>query len=347
MLTREEKNRYHRQIILPEIGIEGQQKLKQAKVLMVGAGGLGCPVLQYLVAAGIGYIGIIDDDVISESNLHRQILYSHYDIGQNKAITAENKLKVLNPFVNIEAYTERLEASNVHRLFEKYDLIIDGSDNFPTRYLVNDSCVALNKPLVFGSIYKFEGQVSVFNYNNGPNYRELFPTPPTDGKVPNCSEIGVIGILPGMVGTIMANEAIKIICEIGVTLSGRLLCIDALSANITSFTFGKALDTQTMPNTPSIIAPSNPPAEITANELKAWQESFTNDFCLIDVREEYEYEDENIGGINIPLFELTDRLAEIPAHVTKLVFYCNSGLRSKQATFLIRKLTECELFVLR
>ncbi|HEU0228924.1 MAG TPA: HesA/MoeB/ThiF family protein, partial [Arachidicoccus soli] len=188
-MEKEELKRYNRQMILPELGLEGQEKLKSAKVLMVGAGGLGCPVLQYLVAAGVGEIGIIDDDVVDETNLHRQVLFYHEDIGLKKAEVAAQKLRKLNPFITIESFAERLSAENANEMFMNYDLIIDGSDNFQTRYLVNDTCVALGKALVFGSIFKFEGQVSVFNYKNGAQYRDIFPEPPPKDEVPNCAEI--------------------------------------------------------------------------------------------------------------------------------------------------------------
>ena len=227
-LTDIEKNRYSRHILLDKIGLEGQEKLKGAKVLVIGAGGLGCPVLQYLTAAGVGTIGIIDFDIVDETNLQRQILFTVNDVGVNKAEAAENRLRQLNPYVRFNIYPERLTTKNALNLFSEYDIIVDGTDNFSTRYLVNDACVITGKPLVYGAIYKFEGQVAVFNFNGGPSYRCLFPEPPKSGSVPNCSEVGVIGVLPGLIGTQQANEVIKLILEIGEPLSGKLLTYNSL-----------------------------------------------------------------------------------------------------------------------
>ena len=222
-------NRYNRHIILSEIGQIGQDKLSNAKVLVVGAGGLGCPVLQYLAAAGIGTLGIIDFDVVEASNLQRQVLFGNSSLGQNKAEAAKIRLEDLNDTITINAYPFPLDHQNALDLFNQYDIIVDGSDNFETRYLVNDACILTNKPLVFGAIYKFEGQVSVFNYENGPSYRCLFPNPPKKDSVPNCSEIGVLGVLPGIIGSMQANEVLKIILGIGNVLSGKLLCFNALT----------------------------------------------------------------------------------------------------------------------
>jgi len=215
-----EKNRYSRHILLDKVGLAGQEKLKSAKVLVIGAGGLGCPILQYLTAAGVGTIGIIDFDVVDETNLQRQILFNVDDVGKSKAQCAQVHLSKQNPFVNFQVYNERINTQNALELFNQYDIIVDGTDNFSTRYLVNDSCVIANKPLVYGAIFKFEGQVAVFNYNNGPTYRCLFPEPPKAGSVPNCSDVGVMGVLPGLIGTQQANETIKIILQIGEVLSG-------------------------------------------------------------------------------------------------------------------------------
>jgi adenylyltransferase/sulfurtransferase len=226
MLEHEELKRYNKQIMLPEIGLSGQNKLKSAKVLMIGAGGLGCPILQYLTAAGVGEIGIVDDDVVDLSNLHRQILYSTNDIGKSKATVAKEKLQLLNPHVKITSYDERFTINNAEAICKNYDLVIDGSDNFETRYLVNDTCVTLKKVLVFGSIFKFEAHIAVFNNQNGPNYRDVFPSVPPTNEAPNCIEIGVLGVLPGIAGAHMANEAIKIICGTGQILSGKLMIIN-------------------------------------------------------------------------------------------------------------------------
>lgn len=346
MLEREELKRYNRQIILPELGIEGQQKLKEARILMIGAGGLGCPVLQYLVAAGVGTIGIVDDDEVDVSNLHRQILYSTADIGKPKAAIAKQKLGGLNPFVNLTAYPERLTEANAARLIGFYDVIIDGSDNFPTRYLVNDTCAALNKPLVFGSIFKFEGQISVFHYQNGPDYRDVFPGPPPKDEVPNCSEIGVIGVLPGMIGTYMANEAIKIICGIGEALSGRLLTMNVLDNSTAIFKIQSKEQADLLPkadiNSESPVA-VEPVSEISLYKLMLLLEQVPDEIYLIDVREDYEYEDYNIGGVNIPLYELSVRLNLIPKN-KKIVFCCQTGLRSKMAIQIVKPFFEGELY---
>lgn len=311
-------------MLLPELGIEGQRKLKAASVLVIGAGGLGCPVLLYLSAAGVGRIGVIDHDLVDESNLQRQILYNTSDIGKNKAETAVFKLKLLNPHINFDCYPSKLEIDNAAAIIGKYDVVIDGSDNFPTRYLVNDTCVELGKPLVFGSLFKFEGQISVFNFMGGPGYRSLYPEPPLAEDVPNCGESGVIGTLPGIVGTYMANETIKLIAGFGETLSGKLMTIDALNNDIRIFNLQKQADQDRQVNTktPSFIS-------ITIDDLKDWQDR-QEDFLLIDVREPYEYDENNIGGLNIPLYELADRLTELPS-MQKLVFYCTSGYRSKIA----------------
>ena len=227
----EEQQQYNRHIILDEVGLVGQEKLKSASVLVIGAGGLGCPVLSYLSAAGVGRIGIIDHDTVDQSNLQRQVLYAQLDIGTPKVEAAKRYLSLLNPFVKFESYNEKLTCSNAVDFFENYDIIVDGSDNFPTRYLVNDAAVLTGKPVVFGSVFKFEGQLSVFNYNQGPTYRCLYSRPPGENEAPNCSEIGVIGVLPGIIGSLQANEVIKIICGIGEVLSGKLLLFDALSLN--------------------------------------------------------------------------------------------------------------------
>lgn len=222
-------NRYSRHISLSEIGEEGQAKLGRAKVLVVGAGGLGCPVLQYLTAAGVGTIGIIDFDEVEESNLQRQILYGVNDIGNNKALSAKNRLEQLNPHLQFNTYPKKLTVHNAQELVRQYDIVVDGSDNFATRYLVNDACLLENKPLVYGAIYKFEGQVSVFNYQNGPSYRCLFPQAPSPSQATSCAEIGVLGILPGIIGCYQANEVLKIILGIGNPLSGKLFLFNALT----------------------------------------------------------------------------------------------------------------------
>lgn len=347
MLDREELKRYDRQMILPEFGLEGQEKLKNAKVLMIGAGGLGCPVLQYLAAAGIGRMGIVDNDLVELSNLHRQILYSTADVGKPKAIIAREKLQQLNSFVSITAYHERFSAENAERLIQNYDLVIDGSDNFLTRYLVNDTCVKLSKPLIFGSIFKFEGHVSVFNYNHGPDYRDVFPEPPPADEMPNCSEIGVIGVLPGIIGLYMANEAIKVICNIGETLSGKLMTVNCLDNSVTIFKVNKTLNDK--PDTVKVALITDKPVlscEINADELTNWLEQNPENVYIIDVRENYEFEEYNIGGINIPLYELMEQIDTIPTD-KKLVFCCQTGQRSKMAIQLLTSIYRGEMYSLK
>jgi adenylyltransferase/sulfurtransferase len=322
MLEPIERKRYSRQILLPEMGLAGQEKLKTAKVLVVGAGGLGCPVLQYLVAAGVGNIGIVDDDTVDMTNLHRQILYSANDVGKNKAITAVEKLSILNPFVQLTAYPDHLTAENAAELINSYDLVIDGSDNFETRYLVNDFCVELNKPFVFGSILRFEGQVSVFNYQNGPTYRCLFPDA-EEGD--NCAEAGVIGI----------NEAIKIITGIGEPLSGKLLVINTLANSHSIFQFSRtaaAFSGQSPTTVHSDLHADT--SEMSYDEFEALQQSDPEQVMLVDVREYYEFEADNFGGENIPLSEIPESISTFPTG-KKIVFYCNSGKRSLQAAKLL------------
>jgi molybdopterin/thiamine biosynthesis adenylyltransferase/rhodanese-related sulfurtransferase len=344
MFKGEELKRYSRQIILPEIGITGQKKLKSAKVLMIGAGGLGCPVLQYLVAAGVGEIGIVDDDIVDISNLHRQILYGVNDAGGLKAVLAKEKLELLNPHTFITAYPVRFTSVNAEVICRGYDLVIDGSDNFGTRYLVNDTCVALNKPLVFGSIFKFEGHVSVFNYLDGPDYRDVFPEAPSADEVPNCAEIGVLGVLPGIIGAYMANEAIKIICGIGEILSGKLMTMNALDNTMNIFKIGRQRKQAQVNN----ITPVDPAHthELTMNELNKWLNELAGEIYLVDVRENYEFEEYNIGGINIPLYELKNRIAELPGD-KKLIFYCQTGQRSKMAIQLLKPLHKGEMYSLK
>lgn len=332
-----ERKRYSRQIILPEMGISGQEKLKAAKVLVIGAGGLGCPVLQYLTAAGVGTIGVVDDDTVDVTNLHRQILYSAEDVGKGKAETAVKKLSAMNPFVNLVAIPVRLDESNASEIISNYDLVIDGSDNFPTRYLANDACVALNKPLVFGSILRFEGQVSVFNYKGGPTYRCLFPEA-EEGD--NCEVAGVMGILPGIIGTYMANEAIKIICEFGEILSGKLLVLNALGNTNNVFHFSRSSEFPVVQNeTLPVISKTTSElkiAEMFFDDLEIRLETNSDDLYLIDVRENYEFEEDFIGGMNIPLSELPENIANFPTNKT-IVFYCTTGKRSRIAATLLAK----------
>lgn len=338
MLTTEEKKQYNRHLILDKIGEKGQLKLKKAKVLVIGAGGLGCPVLQYLTAAGVGTIGIIDDDVVDQSNLQRQILYTIDDIGFSKALTASKRLSKLNPFVKFDVYQEKLTRENAISLFEKFDIIVDGSDNFSTRYLTNDASIITKKPLVYGAIFKFEGQVSVFNYKESASYRCLYPTPPKPNESPNCSEIGVLGVLPGIIGSFQANEVIKMICEIGEVLTNKVLIYDTLTMRQLTLKFEKSENaniTKLEKDYDFFCGLKSIENEITLNEV----ENNLENYNLLDVREEYEHEDYNIGGKNIPLNELDDRLDELDTQ-KPIVVYCASGIRSKKAINLLEKSTK-------
>lgn len=338
-LTDQEKNRYSRHILLEKVGLEGQEKLKSAKILVIGAGGLGCPVLQYLTAAGVGTIGIIDFDRVDATNLQRQILYTVADIGQNKAVTAKNRLTQLNPHVNFDVYPEKLTTKNALELFSKYDLIVDGTDNFSTRYLVNDACVLTNKPLVYGAIYKFEGQVCVFNYEGGPTYRCLFPEPPKAGSVPSCSDVGVIGVLPGLIGVQQANEVIKMILGIGESLSGKLLTYDSLNNSFLTLNVNRSEEevqkvSGNSDNFESIdydlfcgIEKDIKMSEISVEELKDWL-SKSKDIQIIDVREEWEQPQiEELNAINLPLNTIPSNLDKINKDKQTVVF-CQHGIRS-------------------
>ncbi len=333
-MTTEELNRYNRHIILPEIGLEGQEKLKQAKVLVIGAGGLGCPVLQYLVAAGVGDIGIVDDDKVDESNLQRQILYTTNDVGKPKAQVAVEKLSAQNPNCQFKSYLQRLNSGNALEIISDYDIVVDGSDNFPTRYLVNDACVMLNKPLVFGSVFKFEGQVAVFNYNGSATYRCLYPQPPSSDEVPNCSEIGVLGVLPGTVGLLQATEVIKIITGIGEVLSNKLLRFDALNMTFETFSFSlnpKNQEIKAFTDYEQFCGVAV--KEISAEQLKE-KLRLHEEMQIIDVRESEEYAVKNIGAILIPLGTLADNLDKINPNVP-IIVHCQGGGRSKKAAQLL------------
>ncbi|WP_108804863.1 molybdopterin-synthase adenylyltransferase MoeB [Aquimarina sp. Aq107] len=334
MLDKEEKIQYSRHILLNEIGLEGQEKLKSAKVLVIGAGGLGCPILQYLTAVGIGTIGIVDYDVVDQTNLQRQVLYTIDDVGKSKAKVASEKLSRLNSFVFFKVYEEKLDKDNALELFSEYDIIVDGSDNFPTRYLVNDACVITDKPLVFGSIFKFQGQVSVLNYENGPTYRCLFPNPPEPGAVPNCSDIGVLGVLPGIIGSLQANEVIKIIVGIGKVLKGKLLYFDALTLQqqILSFNKNESIQVDQLVNDYDFFCGIKPHTfeEISAAELKKNLENYQ----ILDVRSQKEFEHFNIGGIHIPLDTISTRTSELN-NKKSIIVCCQSGLRSKKAIEII------------
>ncbi|WP_370424738.1 molybdopterin-synthase adenylyltransferase MoeB [Tenacibaculum dicentrarchi] len=345
-LTKEEQKQYNRHLILEKIGSAGQLKLKKSKVLVIGAGGLGCPVLQYLTAVGVGTIGIIDDDNVSQSNLQRQILYTVDDIGFSKAETAKNRLSKLNPFVKFNVYKEQLTRLNAISLFEEYDVIVDGSDNFSTRYLTNDASVIAQKPLVYGAIFKFEGQVSVFNYKGSASYRCLYPTPPKPDESPNCSQIGVLGVLPGIIGSLQANEAIKIICEIGDVLANKLLMYDTLTMRQMLLNFEKTPEksiTKLEENYDFFCGIIEADNEITLEELQADLSKYN----LLDVRENWEREQYHIGGQHIRLVDLPERLNEIDT-TKPVIVYCKSGIRSKRAiSFLEDSLKEAILINLK
>ncbi len=333
-LSVEEEEQYRRHLLLNEIGLEGQLKLKQAKVLVVGAGGLGCPILQYLTAAGIGTIGIADDDDVEQSNLQRQILYTYKDIKENKAKSAAKRLQLLNPFIKFDVYKTRLTKENVLDLFKKYDIIVDGTDNFPTRYLINDAAVITNKPVVFGSIFKFEGQVSVFNYKNGTTYRCLYPTAPRPNEVANCSEIGVLGVLAGIIGSIQANEVLKIILGLGSILSGKLLTFNALSMKQLTFSFEKNTSISIKSLDDDYLVLCGIPKATKEISFQEYKEQSSN-FNVLDVRTYIERNESHIASIHIPLDELSQRHHEIPKDKSLLVF-CKSGVRSKLAIEILQ-----------
>lgn len=351
MLSKEELIRYNRQIILPDFGVAGQEKLKNAAVLVIGAGGLGAPNLLYLAAAGVGRIGIIDFDDVSLSNLHRQVLFTDDQVGKNKARTASERLEALNPEIAFDVFEAPITSANALEIIESYDLVIDGSDNLPTRYLVNDACYFLEKPLVYGAIFRFEGQVSVFNYRNdsgelGPNYRDLFPTPPPPDMVPSCSEGGVLGVLPGIIGAMQANEAVKIITGVGTSMSGRLLLFDALDMSSRTLNVRVSAENPLSGDKPILTELIDYEAfcsglqqeiqqlEITAPELKARLDM--EPVFILDVREDYEYDIVNIGGHLIPLNQVADRQSEIPRD-QQVVVMCKAGGRSQKAIDLLKK----------
>jgi len=324
---------YQRHLILPGFGLDAQEKLKSYSVLVIGAGGLGCPVLLYLTAAGIGKIGIIDNDVVSESNLHRQVLYTQADIGKLKCEVAATRMQEMNPYISVVAIPSLFSKENALDILRDYDLVVDGCDNFSTRYLSNDACVILGKPLVSGSIFKYEGQVSVFNYRNGSTYRCLFPEAPSASEMPNCAEIGVLGVLPGVVGSIMATEAIKIAAEIGEPLSGKLLVYDALQMSFNTLSFSANPENQKISSLEEYDFECDFRAvkEITADEVK----NRLGELILIDVREAHEYAAFNIGGLNIPLSELTKHHRSIPKDKT-VVVHCQVGVRSRTAIEILQ-----------
>jgi len=352
-LSQEEMRRYGRHIIMPEVGLEGQKKLKAGKVLVIGTGGLGSPLVLYLAAAGVGRLGLVDFDQVDASNLQRQVLYSVRDVGRPKLEAAKDRILELNPNLRVDNYETRLTSENAMEIIKAYDVVVDGTDNFPTRYLVNDACVLLGKPNVYGSIFRFEGQISVFDATRGPCYRCLYPEPPPPGLVPSCAEGGVLGILPGVVGTLQATETIKTLLGRGDTLVGRLLLFDALKMNFTE------LKLQKNPNCP--VCGSNPTVkslidyeefcglgrggtstvseenEITVKELKQLFDSGAQ-VNLIDVREPHEYEICHIKGSKlIPVGQLPNHVNEFNL-TDEYIFQCHTGGRSGWAVNFLRQL---------
>jgi sulfur-carrier protein adenylyltransferase/sulfurtransferase len=350
-LTNDEILRYSRHLIMPEVGMEGQQKLKAARVLCIGAGGLGSPLALYLAAAGVGTLGMVDFDVVDFTNLQRQIIHSTADVGRKKLDSAADKLKAINPYINLCKFETRLSSENALELFREFDIVADGTDNFPTRYLVNDACVLTGKPNVYGSIFRFEGQASVFATEQGPCYRCLYPEPPPPGLVPSCAEGGVLGILPGLVGVMQATEVIKLILGKGEPLIGRLLLIDALGMKFRELKLRKNPDCPACGKHPTItglidynefcgIRGEEKPVEtgipeIQVEELKRRLDAGDNLFVL-DVREPHEYQICNIGGYLIPLGDLPKRVSELDSS-REIVAHCRSGVRSAKAVGFLQQ----------
>ncbi len=351
-LSNEELARYSRHLILPEVGLEGQLKLKQAKVALIGAGGLGAPLGLYLAAAGVGRIGMVDFDAVDASNLQRQVIHGTKDIGRKKLDSAAERMLDINPNLNIDKFDTSLTSENALGILADYDVVVDGTDNFPTRYLVNDACVLLGKPNVYGSIFRFEGQATVFAYEDGPCYRCLYPEPPPPGLVPSCAEGGVLGILPGAIGIIQATETVKIILGIGEALKNRLLLYDALSMRFRELklhrdrncpvcgdhpTVTKLIDYQEFCGVKSAISqPIAADGVIEPTEVKAKLDR-GDQFTLVDVREPYEYQIARIPGANlIPLGELPKRLHELDPEAD-IVAHCRSGARSQKAVDLLKQ----------
>lgn len=343
-----EAARYARHFSLPDFGSEGQRRMRSARVLVVGAGGLGCPLLLYLAAAGVGHITLLDPDVVDASNLQRQVLYTPADVGRPKALVAKERLLALNPHITVEAHHLALHAGNAREWVRAAHVVADGSDNFPTRYLVNDACVLEGKPNVYASVFRFEGQVSVFNHrwadgSFGPNYRDLFPVPPQPGLVPNCADGGILGVLPGIVGSLQASEALKLLAGIGEPLAGRLFLFDAMSFTARVLQFNKRPDTHITalidyddfcgvpPKPDEPAAPS-----ISSDTLAAWQRE-GRAFQLIDVRTPQEHEAHNIGGELMPLASLDECLPRI-ARDRPVVLHCQTGQRSTTALLHLQSL---------
>jgi molybdopterin/thiamine biosynthesis adenylyltransferase/rhodanese-related sulfurtransferase len=352
-LSVDEVKRYSRHLIIPDVGMTGQKRLKNAKVLVVGAGGLGSPALLYLAAAGVGTLGIVDFDVVDESNLQRQIIHGVSDVGKSKAQSARDSIREVNPYVNVVLHEERLDSDNVMGIFEPYDLIVDGTDNFATRYLVNDACVLLHKPYVWGSIYRFDGQASVFWADYGPCYRCLYPEPPPPGMVPSCAEGGVLGVLCASIGSIQVNEAIKLITGIGEPLAGRLMIYDALEMTYRTVKVNKDPECAVCGKNPTVTelidydafcgaiseeaADAAAGSTISAKDLKDWMDRGENIY-VVDVREPNEYEIVSIPGATlIPKGEFLSgaALEKLPQD-KRLVLHCKSGARSAECLAIVK-----------
>lgn len=354
-LKQEEYERYSRHLILPEVGLDGQKRLKAASVLCIGTGGLGSPLLLYLAAAGIGRIGIVDFDIVDSSNLQRQVIHGTSWVGKPKIESAKNRIHEINPFCQVDLYETHLSSANALDIIAPYDVIVDGTDNFPTRYLVNDACVLLNKPNVYGSIFRFEGQATVFNYQDGPNYRDLYPEPPPPGMVPSCAEGGVLGILPGVVGCIQATETLKIILGQGKTLSGRLLLYNALDMTFRELklrpnpvrpVIEKLIDYEQFCGIPQAKAEEDKQQmeiqEMTVKELKELIDSGASDFLLLDVRNPNEYDIAKIpGSVLVPLPDIetgggVQKVKEL-LNGHRLIAHCKMGGRSAKALGILKE----------
>ncbi|MGB3637932.1 MAG: molybdopterin-synthase adenylyltransferase MoeB [Rivularia sp. (in: cyanobacteria)] len=354
-LTKDDYERYSRHLILPEVGLEGQKRLKAAAVLCIGTGGLGSPLLLYLAAAGIGRIGIVDFDIVDNSNLQRQVIHGTSWVGKPKIESAKNRIHEINPDCQVDLYETRISSENALDILKPYDVVVDGTDNFPTRYLVNDACVLLDKPNVYGSIFRFEGQATVFNYEGGPNYRDLYPEPPPPGMVPSCAEGGVLGVLCGIIGTIQATETVKIILGQGKTLSGRLMLYNALDMSFRELklrpnpvrpVIEKLIDYEQFCGIPQAKAQEAQEqmdiSEMTVKDLKELIDSGAKDYVLLDVRNPHEYEIAQIpGSVLVPLSEIengpgVDKVKEM-LNGSRLIAHCKMGGRSAKALGILKQ----------
>ena len=331
-------NRYNRQIILDEIGVEGQEKISSARILVIGAGGLGCPALQYLAGAGVGTLGVIDFDIVEESNLQRQVLFGTSSLGKNKALAAGERLQDLNPEININAIPAMLDADNAVALFMEYDIVIDASDNFQTRYMANDSSLKTGRPLIYGAIHKFEGQVSVFNYQKGPSYRCLFPAPPAPDDIPNCADAGVLGVLPGIIGTMQATEALKIILGLGKILSGKLWCYDALTTSVQLYKIQRkeAVIQETLARSIQ-VEPHTSICNTDIRKISLEDAMILPDLQLVDVREQGELPlIQNQEILSWPLSAIKTTTSPFEPS-QNLVLFCQHGQRSGEAAVILAK----------